>query len=83
MFAWFLSARTITKPICEDRSLLLVNEASMKMINWRESRSSGINRSPLVGLSICHCRRLLRCLVSPSFGLITCAAKERSNAASG
>src|SRR5947207_15740820 len=84
MLVWlFLSVRTITKPICEDKSLLLANDASVKTINWRESGSSGAKRSPLVGLSICHCRRLLRCLASSSFGLITWAAEERSNAASG
>ena len=84
MLAWlFLSARAIIKPICEDKSLLLANDASVKMINWRESGSSGAKRSPLVGLLIYYCRRLLRCLVSPLFRLITCAVKERLNAASG
>ena len=81
----FLSVSAITKPIWDERSQLLAKDESVKIINLRESLlvSSCTKRSPLEGLSICHCSRLLSCFACSSFGLTTCAANERSKAASG
>ena len=42
----------ITKPICNDKSLLLTKEASVNISKLRELISSGIKVSPLVVLSI-------------------------------
>jgi hypothetical protein len=42
----------ITKPICDNRSILLVNKGFVNTSKLRESRSSGIKVSPLVALSI-------------------------------
>ena len=50
----FLSVSTITNPICEERSLLLAKEASVKIVRFNESISSGTNVRPLARLSICH-----------------------------
>jgi hypothetical protein len=55
---------TIIKPICDDKSLLLVKEASVNINKLRELMSSGIKVSPLVVLSICHWMRLLNYLTS-------------------
>jgi hypothetical protein len=44
----------IIKPICDDRSLLLVKEASINTSKLSELMSSGMKVSPLVTLSICH-----------------------------
>jgi len=48
------SARTITNPICDERSLLLAKEASVKINKLSDLKSSGTNVRPLVELSICH-----------------------------
>ena len=50
----FWSVSTITNPICEERSLLLAKEASVKIIRFSESISSSTNVRPLVRLSICY-----------------------------
>jgi hypothetical protein len=43
------SVSTITKPICDDRSLLLAKEASVNTSKLRESRSSGTIRGLALG----------------------------------
>src|SRR6266700_3345016 len=75
----------IIKPIWEDRLWLLAKDESVKIISLRESLLvlSWMKRSPWEGLLICHCNYLLSCLVCSSFGLMTCAVKERSKAVSG
>ena len=72
------------KPIWEDRSWLLVKDESVKIISLRESLLvlSWIKQSLWEGLLICHCSRLLSCLAYSSFGLMTCAIKERLKAVS-
>ena len=54
--AWVspVTVSTSTKPICDDRSLLLTKEASINTSRLREFRSSGTKVSPLAALSICH-----------------------------
>ena len=78
-----LSERTITKPICNKRSWLLANKASIKTISFRDWVSSRTKCSPLVGLLSCYWSLLFSCFACSSFRLITCTAKERSNTASG
>jgi hypothetical protein len=70
------------KLICDNRSWLFANEASVKTINFRDRISSCTNRNPLVGLLICHWSLLFSYFAFSSFGLITWAAKDRSNVAS-
>ncbi len=76
-------ARQITYPICNLRLRLLVNEISVKTINLRVLMSSWRKRRPWLRWFICHYKGLFNVLVSSSFGLITWAVNERSNAASG
>ena len=85
MFAWScLSASAITYPICEEQSGLLVKE-SVNINRRGESsvRSRGTKRSPRDSFSICQVSLLLSFLMSSSLGSVTCAAVERSKAASG
>ena len=65
------SVSTITKPICEERSLLLANEASVKATSCRELTSSLTCVRPLSGLSFCHLMRLLRAVMSVFEGVVT------------
>ena len=52
--SWLRSISTIIKPICNNRSLLLVKEAFINTSRLRDFRSSGTKVSPLVILLICH-----------------------------
>ena len=81
----FLSISVIIKPIWENRSWLLAKDKSVKIINFRESLliSSWTKQSPWEGLLIYHCSYLLSYFVYFSFGLMTCAIKDRLNVAFG
>ena len=84
MFALLLRwPKVITNPICDERLWLFVNNASVKIMSFKEVRSSCTKRRPQVGWSICHCIRLLRAFASFSFGLTILAANEKSKAAFG
>jgi hypothetical protein len=84
ILAFFVaSVNIITYPICDERSLLLANEASVNTSSYRVLTSNLTNLSPLSGFLICQSRRLFRALASFSAGLITWAAKNKSNEASG
>jgi len=79
-----LSISIIIKPIWDKRLWLFIKDKSIKIINLRESLLvlSCTKQSPLKGLSICHCSRLLSCFACSSFRLITCAANKRLKVAS-
>ena len=77
------SVSTITKPICEERSLLLAKEASVNASSCRELTSSLTYVRPRSGLSFCHLIRLLRAVTSLFKGVVTWAAKDKSKDASG
>ena len=78
-----LSTKMITNPICDERSQLFANDASIKITNFKEVRSSCTKCRPWVELLICHCIHLLRAFASFSFGLTIWAVKKRSKVASG
>jgi hypothetical protein len=78
-----LLARTIRKPSCEVRSLLLAKDPSVKIKSFARARSSGTYDSPWVGLLICYWIRAFKALMSSFDGSVVCAAIDRSNAASG
>ena len=77
-----MSTKVITNPICDEKLLLFANDASVKMTNFKEVKSSCTKCRPRVGLLICHYMRLLRTFASFSFALTIWAAKKRSKAAS-
>ena len=52
--SWLRFISMIMKPICDNRSLLLVKEVSINTSRLREFMSSGTKVSPLAVLSICH-----------------------------
>jgi hypothetical protein len=70
-------------PICDNRSLLFANEESVNTTSCSSFVFSLTNFSPLIICSICYPNRLFKAFASSSVGLITWAAKERSNDASG
>ena len=82
-FAWLSSESTMMVPICDERSLLFANEASVKTSSLSLLLSSGTNFRPLARLSICYYSRLFRSLILLSLGLITYAANERLKDDSG
>jgi hypothetical protein len=51
---WFQSVNMITKPIYNNKSLLLIKETSVNINKLREFKFNGMNISPLIILSICH-----------------------------
>jgi hypothetical protein len=57
--------------ICEERSTLFVKEASVNTSSFRVFLSSSTNLRPLVGLSICYCKRLFSNSISVAVGLVT------------
>jgi hypothetical protein len=84
MLAFFVaSVITITYLVCDERSLLLAKEASVKTRSYMLLVSSLTNFRPLSGFFICYFKRLFRAFVSSLLGLITWVAKERSKDASG
>jgi hypothetical protein len=84
MLAFFVASDSIiTYPICDERSLLLANKASVNASSYKVLTSSLTNFSPLSRFLICQSRRLFKAFVSSSTGLITWAAKDKSNEASG
>ena len=71
------SSRTKIYPICNKRSLLLVNKALVKTSRYSILISNLINIRPLIRLLIYNYSYLLSTITSSFLGLITWAAKER------
>jgi len=77
------SSNTSIYPICDKRSLLLVNKALVKASRRNILMSNLTNVRPLIRLLIYNYSCLLSAVISSFLGLITWAAKERLKEASG
>jgi hypothetical protein len=78
-----LFAIMILYPSWELKSLLFINNPSIKTNSLAVGISNVIYINPRSVWSICHLRRLLRALALSSLGSWCCAATDKSKAASG
>ncbi len=65
------SSNTSIYPICDKKSLLLANEASVKVSRHNVLMSCLTNVRPLIRLLICNYSHLLSTIISSFLGLIT------------
>jgi hypothetical protein len=72
MLAFFVALdNIITYLICDEKSLLLANKASVNASSYKVLTSSLTNFSPLPRFLICQSRRLFKAFASSSARLIT------------
>ena len=84
ILALFLPSMSVmTNSICDERSWLFAKEASVKTMSFKDVMSSHTKQRPFKGLSNYHCICLLSAFVSCLFRLMTWAANDKLNAASG
>ena len=83
ILAWFVASISVMiYPIYNKRSLLFIKDISINMTSYRVLISNLTNLRPRFRFQSYQARRLFNSLALSSIGLITQAAKERSNNAS-
>ncbi len=78
IFAWFESTRQVTYSIWEDKFRLLAKNESVNTISRSFVESSFTHLRSLIWLSICHCSRLFKIVISLNEWSIDWAATDKS-----